>query len=153
MIMIRCAHASDASRILELVQRMADFDHPHWRSKLEIVSGDLRLVERYFAGELPEGDLFVAETPDATLGFILTEKRKDFFNLDSVLHVSVLAIDRGAEGRGIGRSLMSFAEDHARTSGIGTMSLNVFEQNVAARRLYDKLGYRREIISMTKKIE
>ena len=44
--------------------------------------------------------------------------------------------------RGIGTQLMKLAEAHAVTKGFTKLSLIVFEQNVGAKRLYDRLGYR-----------
>ncbi len=44
-------------------------------------------------------------------------------------------------GRGLGTRLMALAEQHARESGLDALSLVVFEQNAAAKRLYGRLGY------------
>lgn len=46
-----------------------------------------------------------------------------------------------ARGRGLGRATMLAAEAEARRLGATTIRLNVFGHNVAARRLYDGLGY------------
>lgn len=44
-------------------------------------------------------------------------------------------------GRGIGRALMEAALDHARARGADYMDLGTAETDVAARRLYESLGF------------
>ena len=132
---------------------MADFDQPEWRQKEEIVAGDQKMLEKYFSGHLSDGKLFVAESLDKILGFIFLELRNDFFNNDRVVHVCVLAVDEGATGKGVGSTLMKFAESYAQQNDVGQMTLNVFKANLGAQTLYKKLGYQEEIISMIKKID
>ncbi len=45
-------------------------------------------------------------------------------------------------GRGIGRWVMAMAEDCARQRGASEIGMTVLGENVAARHLYDDLGYR-----------
>lgn len=46
-----------------------------------------------------------------------------------------------ARGRGLGTATMLAAEQAARDLGAGTVRLNVFDRDVAARRMYERLGY------------
>ena len=45
-------------------------------------------------------------------------------------------------GRGIGSRLLALAEEQARGLELDCLSLVCFEENAAAKRLYDRLGYR-----------
>jgi ribosomal protein S18 acetylase RimI-like enzyme len=54
------------------------------------------------------------------------------------------------QGRGIGRWVMGMAEDCARQRGANEIGLTVFADNVAARRLYDDLGYREASLRLGK---
>lgn len=69
---------------------------------------------------------------------------------DQSLYVCSLALYPEYRGRGWGRELMAIAELRAKVLGLGKVSLIVFEQNVPARTLYEKLGYletaRRKVI-------
>lgn len=53
-----------------------------------------------------------------------------------------LAVDPAARGRGVGRSLLADAERQARTAGCHGMKLEVRQDNLAARALYEGAGYR-----------
>ena len=52
-----------------------------------------------------------------------------------------LHVDPDARGRGVARQLMLAAQDRARELGAAAVGLNVFGPNLAARRLYESLGY------------
>jgi ribosomal protein S18 acetylase RimI-like enzyme len=46
-----------------------------------------------------------------------------------------------ARGKGVGKMLMTAAEDFCREKGVSEVSLEVIEGNLRAQRLYEKLGY------------
>ena len=46
------------------------------------------------------------------------------------------------QGRGVGTRLLAFAEGKAKSAGLGICSLCVEIENVGARSLYERLGYR-----------
>ena len=65
-------------------------------------------------------------------------------------HVSDVVTAAGAEGRGVGRALMAAAEEWSRSLGHRLLTLNVFDGNARARRLYAALGYAPDTMRMVK---
>jgi len=65
-------------------------------------------------------------------------------------HVSIIAVSEAGEGKGVGSTLMRAAEEWARSSGCGRLTLNVFEANGRARAVYERLGYRVETLRYVK---
>ena len=61
---------------------------------------------------------------------------------DDEAHLLLLAVQAGAERRGIGRALMAWLEQSARVAGIGHVSLEARLVNASARAFYAGLGYR-----------
>jgi ribosomal protein S18 acetylase RimI-like enzyme len=61
---------------------------------------------------------------------------------DNSYYICGMALFPEHRGRGIGSRLLALAEDHARAKGYDKLSLLVFEQNEAAKRLYERNGYR-----------
>ena len=57
-------------------------------------------------------------------------------------YVNVLATLPAHRGRGLGSLLLAVADDIARENGLDRVSLIVADTNVAARRLYERVGYR-----------
>ena len=60
---------------------------------------------------------------------------------DNSYYVCGIAMFPQYRGRGIGSELMSLAEKHAMRKGYAKISLVVFEENSAAKKLYERLGY------------
>jgi ribosomal protein S18 acetylase RimI-like enzyme len=57
------------------------------------------------------------------------------------LYLDGLAVAEPFRGRGIGTALLAAFERHARENGCKTVSLEVVDANLRARRLYERLGY------------
>ena len=60
------------------------------------------------------------------------------------------AIEKAQRGKGLGTSAMSAIEQQASLLGAVAVDLHVFGENVAARGLYEKCGYRYTGMHMTK---
>jgi ribosomal protein S18 acetylase RimI-like enzyme len=58
--------------------------------------------------------------------------------------VAYMAVEPGARGHGIGAALLAAAENEARRRQLPYIALMVTEENEAARRLYERDGYRTE---------
>lgn len=59
-----------------------------------------------------------------------------------------IEVDETLRGRGVGRAAMTLAADVVRAGGGRSLGLNVFGDNVVARRLYDSLGFRTTNLQM-----
>jgi GNAT superfamily N-acetyltransferase len=57
------------------------------------------------------------------------------------MFVNALAVDDDYRGRGIGTRLLGAVEQHARSAGFDRLSLHVWADNLAARKLYSALGF------------
>ena len=59
------------------------------------------------------------------------------------VHVRMLGVDPGHQGRGIGRALMDAVVAEARKLGRTRITLDTTEAMVAAQRLYESMGFER----------
>ncbi|HZB01553.1 MAG TPA: GNAT family N-acetyltransferase [Actinomycetota bacterium] len=62
---------------------------------------------------------------------------------DGEAHIRMLGVDPEARGRGVARALMERSEAIARAAGKTVMTLNTTKRMVAARAMYERLGYER----------
>jgi GNAT superfamily N-acetyltransferase len=139
---IRRALSNDSSFVLGAALRLADFDPPAWRPSEDIVKGEVRTLQVFFAAPPAGSALLIAESESGgNLGFAYLERLQDYFTLEWHGHVGMLVVAEEAEGQGIGSALMRAAEAWARERGYRKLTLNVFESNRKARALYDHLGY------------
>ena len=139
--LIRLATAADREFLVGIADRLADFDQPVWRTREEIADGDRRALVDALDHPAPDRDLFIAEMDGTRAGCLLMWTLEDYFANLRHAHVSVLAVTRDAEGRGVGRALMERAERWARERGYRRITLNVFDSNHRARALYERTGY------------
>ena len=150
--MIRRANRSDEPALLELAERMANFDLPPWRSAAEITGADGRdMVNALRAGH-EDHEVFLAEQDGAVAGCLYVLVASDFFGRRHG-HISVIATSAAAEGTGIGRALMEHAELWARERGLPLLTLNVFADNTRARRLYERAGFSVELLKYVKELK
>ncbi|KAI1338670.1 acyl-CoA N-acyltransferase [Xylariaceae sp. FL0016] len=87
-----------------------------------VVRGFVQLVRSLSAPCVPRGE-------EATAAAAQAELRR-------------LYVDAEAHGRGIGKKLIAAVEAQAREEGFGQLWLTVWEENLGAQRLYERLGYK-----------
>ena len=100
-----------------------------------------RLERRAFrhAVASPTIDLLVAGGAAGPIGYAMVQRRKNA----TVGHLTSIAVQPGAAGRGLGKRLLEAAETAARRHGCTRLRLEVRPDNKAAQTLYEKAGYRR----------
>jgi ribosomal protein S18 acetylase RimI-like enzyme len=147
--LVRLATTSDEALLATLAARLADFDLPAWRTGAEIASADHGAMMRSIRASSSDDEVLIAERANVPVGCLHMLTTTDFFGRRHA-HVSVLAITKDAEGSGVGRRLMAHAETWARQRGVSLLTLNVFDANARARRLYERLGFTPETIKYAK---
>jgi ribosomal-protein-alanine N-acetyltransferase len=88
----------------------------------------------------PRCSCWIAERPESTLaGFVIIER----VTLDGrpAGHIVTLDVDPAARRHGLGTLLMQTAEEQMKQEGAALMSLEVAENNAAARHFYRNLGF------------
>jgi ribosomal protein S18 acetylase RimI-like enzyme len=149
-VAIRSATSADRAFLSRLADRLADFDRPVGRSHAEIADGDRRALFEALDHTRPGTELFIAELDGTPAGCLLMWTLEDYFSRQWHAHVSVIAVTKDAEGRGVGRALMEYAELWARRRGHRSITLSVFEGNQRAQALYRRVGYETEMRRMVK---
>ncbi|WP_088891783.1 GNAT family N-acetyltransferase [Leptolyngbya ohadii] len=109
-------------------------------------------VEQYFSTEAP---LFWVELSGAPprsnpLGCLWMGTAIDQIQGDRYPYIFLLYVHPDHRHQGIGTALMQKVEDWAKERGDRQVGLQVFVQNQAALRLYEKLGYQPQSIFMVK---
>ena len=88
--------------------------------------------------ESPHVHGFIGEADGSAAGFARTQFHKN----ENRLYLASLYILPGIQGLGIGGKLLKAAEKKALESGLGEIWVGVMVPNEAARRWYDKRGFR-----------
>ncbi len=132
---IRLAGADDAAAIGRLLHDFnTEFDFP--------TPGPEWLARR-ISKLLADGDTAGLLSGSGPEGFALTRFRPFLYSDGLECYVAELYVVPERRREGIGRALMQAAIDEARSRGADFMDLNTSEDDVAARHLYDSLGFSR----------
>lgn len=148
-ILIRQATAADDGVLTHLATRLAAIDLPPWRTPAEIARADARGMIAAIRAAHPDDQVFVAEREGNPVGCLHILSTIDFFGRRHA-HISVIATSAAAEGTGVGRALMEFAESWARHRQLSLLTLHVFATNTRARRFYEQAGMAPEFLKYAK---
>lgn len=146
--MIRPATPSDRAFVVNLASRLVDgFDAPPHRSKPELIEGDRRALAAWFDNPHKDDEaMMIAELDGQPAGVAYLVTLVDYFNERPHAHLSVLAVEKRAEGRGIGSALLDACEQWARSRGSDRLTLSALVTNARARALYERKGFGGEYI-------
>lgn len=165
-VILRQAQISDAEYLAKLIN-LAGEGVPNWLWTRACFEGQTPLqigIERAkrTSGGFSYTNALVATPADTPVGMVLsypiTEAPTDdpndlpapiapFVELEKrsvgTWYINALAVFSEAQNQGYGTHLLSAAQDLARAAGYNRMSIQVYEQNTGAVRLYERLGYQR----------
>jgi ribosomal protein S18 acetylase RimI-like enzyme len=98
----------------------------------------------------PDNYLWTAYDGDAEVGmlWLWIETRSD----GRRAFIGYVSVREEVRRRGYGEAIMTAAEARSRELGAATVALNVFGHNVAARALYEGLGYEITSVQMRKRL-
>lgn len=142
-VQLRSAAPEDAADFLRLAAELAEEGSYGTVAGTDDPRPDLFLEQARFESDAvnPATLQLVAIAPD---GRLLGEARCDGMHRARIRHVARVSISIRRDARGVGlgealmRRLIAWAEDHP---DIERLTLAVFEPNIPARRLYEKLGF------------
>jgi ribosomal protein S18 acetylase RimI-like enzyme len=149
-IQIRPYLPTDQEFILSLVGRFSGFDLPEWRRVEDVDATNRAALVEALEEPNPGSAIFLAEEDGIPAGFIHLQSQTDYFTGESHGYISEVAVAPSFEGRGVGHRLLETAEDWARSKGYFLLTLYVFAGNTHARHVYERFGFREEVIKYGK---
>jgi ribosomal protein S18 acetylase RimI-like enzyme len=130
---VRLANRDDAAVIGQLLYAFnREFDDPTPEPDV--------LAER-IAQLLDGGDTLVLLTGTGPDGLAVLRFRAAVWSTGLECYLAELYVTPARRGQGLGRALMEAALREARNRGADTMDIGVDEPDLAARRLYESLGF------------
>ncbi len=130
---IRLAGAADAPAFARLLHAFnVEFGEP---------TPDADVIAERAAPLIESDEVIVVFAGDGPDGFAQLRFRPSLYTgaLDAYLEELYVVPER--RGLGIGRALLDAAMEHARTRGAARIDLNTSEDDVAARALYESVGF------------
>lgn len=119
------ARAADLPKLAAMACSLVEHGLPH--------TWDERRLRRCLADS--DYVVLVARGGKRIAGFAVMEF------LEHRAHLSLMAVDSAFQGHGVGRALLSWLEETARTAGTFLIHLEVRAGNVGARKFYERVGF------------
>ncbi|HYJ63316.1 MAG TPA: GNAT family N-acetyltransferase [Parafilimonas sp.] len=150
---IRKAMPEDALFIAQHAHCMLDFKLPDWRANEKdiMVKADINHLTKALQASDGNDAMFIAEDEsNKPLGFVRVNMQTDYFTGEEHAHVNDIVVTKDAEGKGAGKLLLTKADEWAKEKNARWITLNVFDENFRARKVYEKAGYKIEWIKYLK---
>jgi GNAT superfamily N-acetyltransferase len=156
MITIRNGLPSDADFIAAHAYRLLEFGPPPWRkSERDLMTkADARHITAALLSDDQDKSVLIAvDASGKPCGFIHLTMQPDYYTGELNAHITDIVVIAEAEGHGVGKLLMEKADEWAREKQARWITLNAFEGNVHARKVYEKAGYEIEWVRYLKPLK
>ncbi len=152
-ITIRPLSGEDSAFVSQVVTRLYPGPTPSPR--------DPERMQTYFSALTPadltrdpgtEGFVAIGENLGEPLGLLVIKPDFDYFTDHPRAYVDILVVAEEAEGCGVGRALMTQAEQWSRAHGCHEVVLDVFANNLSAIAFYERIGFATDHLRMSKSL-
>lgn len=137
-----------------LVRTHHDFDPKRF---IAATSETARDYGSFLASQLEQPDVIVlvAERDGKVIGYTYAGvEGRDYMSLRGPAGVVYdIVVDPEHRGRGVGRMLLEATLDALKSAGSPRAVLSTAERNEAAQRLFNRAGFRRTMVEMTRELE
>lgn len=145
MLLYREAVAADLQDICVLGEDVNVLHHEAWPHIFAARGDPARHAPHWLKNiQSDKATTYVAQASQRLVGFVtvgIVEDHHSLIQPDPYGRVGSLCVAADHRGQGIGRELMTRAENWVHQQGVGDVRLNVWAFNDAALRLYRELGY------------
>jgi ribosomal protein S18 acetylase RimI-like enzyme len=152
---IRPAQPRDLPALGRLGAQLVRLHHAFDRDRFMAPAGDIEAGYQWFLGtqlEEPDVVIYVAEQAGAVVGYAYAglepQSWKELRDPAGFIHDVV--VDDSARGQGIGTRLVEAAAAWLEEHDAPRVMLWTAEKNPAAQRLFERAGFRRTMIEMTR---
>jgi ribosomal protein S18 acetylase RimI-like enzyme len=155
---VRDYHESDREQFLSIVCDLQAFEIELYDRMLPVEEiGDWYIATLNERCAAEKGSILVAERDGELVGyatiFAHVEQKGEFDEIPFAYGcISHIAVRPTARGLGVGKALMAECEARARAAGRQWLRIAVLADNVDARAIYERLGFRDHLITMEKSL-
>ena len=150
---IREATVEDIHFITEHAYRLVEFGPPPWRDQTGMTKTDIEVITTSIANKDNGKVVYIAiDESGQRHGFIHLTTAIDYFTRHAHGHISDLVVVKEAEGKGVGKLLLTTAEEWAKSNGFKWITLSVFEKNTKAKGVYERAGFQPDTIKYVKEL-
>jgi len=147
LITIRKATLIDLPTLLHFEQGVIQTER-HFDSTLK--EGDIHYYDLKTMISSPDVELVVAESGTKLIGcgYARIETAKHYLKHRLYAYLGFMYVDPAHRGKGVNQLIVNALKDWAVSKGLTEIRLEVYNENTAAIRAYEKAGFTRYILEM-----
>lgn len=149
-IIIKSAQTADWPFIISLSPRLAEVAKLAWHTDDTMQQMQDNYITEILNKKSAAQVLLIANKSDIPLGFIHACEHKDEISGEACGTITLLAVSPSAQGLGVGKQLITAAENWAKSQGYRLLHLEVFANNNNAKGFYQTMGFKPETLHMIK---
>lgn len=148
---LRRASLTDESVLLEFEQKVLDAERPY-NSTIKLRDASYYDLKRLITSS--KSHLLVAEVKDRVVGSGYAQIRKSEQSLTHDIHsyLGFMYVVPEYRGRGINKIILEKLIQWSKSQGVSDCYLDVYSENAAAIRAYEKVGFTKSMIEMKLKL-
>ena len=156
MIEIRAAHSDDLTQVSKLAAALVRLHHKWDPKRFMLVEPLEQGYHRFVSGQLSDADvvLLVALREHTIVGYVYGGMEPRNWNslLDRCGAVHDIHVDESVRKQGVASKLMEAACEKLKALGAPRVVLMSAQANLEGQRLFEKLGFRRTMVEMTREL-
>ncbi|EJL67809.1 GNAT family N-acetyltransferase [Chryseobacterium populi] len=144
----REATEQDLNTLLEFEQGIVTTERPF---NITLIDGEIHYYDLLHLIQSPDASVIVAVENNEIVGSgyaLIKQTEKDYYNFNSFAYLGFMYVKPEYRGRGINKLVLDELIRWARSRGISEIRLDVYDQNEAAVKAYEKAGFEPLLLTM-----
>lgn len=146
-MIIRAARAVEIDILLSFEQGIVAAERPFDSTLKE---GEIHYYDLAYLIETPIAEVVVAEIDGQVVGsgYALIKEAKPYLKHTHYAYLGFMYVKPEYRGRGINRAILEALQDWAISQNIREIRLEVYEENIVAKKAYEKAGFKGNLLEM-----
>lgn len=146
-MIIRKAKIEELEKLLEFEQGIVTAERP---MNPTLKDGEIHYYDLAKLIESDFSEMLVAELDGELIasGYALEKKAKDYEKHDKYAHLGFMYVKPEHRGKGVNQLILDALLDWAKSRGLNEIRLEVYTENAAAIRAYQKAGFVSSLLEM-----
>lgn len=146
-ITIRKALPTDLEKLLEFEQGIITAERPFdptlKKEKIHYYDIEQMILDSHI-------EVLVAETNSGIIGsgYARIEAAKPYLNHENYAYLGFMYTDPNHRGKGVNSRIIEALKDWCRSKNIFELRLDVYNENIAAMKAYEKVGFKKYLLNM-----
>lgn len=151
-VKIRKAELRDLATLLEFEQSIIEYERP-FEELMQTENFNYYDLKEFMVSD--DAEVLVAEVDGQLIGsgFARLKGSRHYLRDEYYAYLGFMYVDPKHRGKGVNQLIVKRLIDWSKNKGMKSVCLTVFEDNEAAIKAYNKVGFRKQFVEMRMNLE